>query len=166
LIVLNGQNFSTPTARLQTFPNCCGSFDKLPSSKGKSEPGFSIWSALAHQGDVYTASFAAVPHVIEALATDPLKASEDYFHFPAWMEICRRRKGIDVPEDLKPAYFAALAKLPDLVCTAAKQEWRPEFLVCALSALAVSKNAPEIADAILELAPDTITEFQSWQNSR
>jgi len=28
------------------------------------EPWFTLWSALAHQGDVYSASFAAVPHVV------------------------------------------------------------------------------------------------------
>ncbi|HEX3912895.1 MAG TPA: hypothetical protein VHW71_05265 [Steroidobacteraceae bacterium] len=31
------------------------------------EPWFSLWSALAHQGDVYSASFAAVPHVVAAI---------------------------------------------------------------------------------------------------
>jgi len=40
----------------------------LPSSEGNQEPWFSLWSALAHQEDVYSASFAAVPHVIEALS--------------------------------------------------------------------------------------------------
>jgi len=30
----------------------------FPKSEGQREPWFSIWSALAHQGDVYSASFA------------------------------------------------------------------------------------------------------------
>jgi hypothetical protein len=34
----------------------------LSASSGRDEPWFSPWSALAHQGDVYSASFAAVPH--------------------------------------------------------------------------------------------------------
>jgi hypothetical protein len=139
--------------------------DTFPSSKGTSEPWFSIWSALAHQGEVYTASFAAVPHVIEALATNTLRASEDYFHFPAWIEICRRRKGTPIPDDLQSAYSAALARLPQLVFAAAERKWSDTFLVCALSALAISKDAPEIGEAILELTPATISEFQRWQNS-
>lgn len=29
------------------------------------EPMFALWSSLCHQGDVYTASFAAFPHLVE-----------------------------------------------------------------------------------------------------
>jgi hypothetical protein len=147
------------------IPGLLRQLNTLPSSNGTSEPWFSIWSALAHQGDVYSASFAAVPYVIKAATIDPLKASSDYFHFPAWVEICRHRKNVAVPEDLQSSYSAALARLPQLVFAAAERRWTHDFLVCALSAMAVSKDAPEIAEAILELTPDTITEFQDWRSS-
>jgi hypothetical protein len=70
---------------------------RLPGSGGEAEPWFTIWSALAHQGDVYSASFAAVPHVIAALAIDPPNADSAYFQFPAWVEICRVRNSAAVP---------------------------------------------------------------------
>jgi hypothetical protein len=60
------------------------------------DPWEAIWSALAHQGDVYSASFAAVPHVVAALEQDPAQAGSSYFQFPAWVEICR------VKNDLEP----------------------------------------------------------------
>lgn len=81
---------------------------ELPSSESNQEPWYSLWSALAHQGDVYSASFAAVPHVIEALASDPLKAEFTYFQFPAWVEICRRKKNVHIPDDLASAYFLSI----------------------------------------------------------
>lgn len=59
----------------------------VPTSDGEREPWFSLWSALAHQGDVHAASFAAVPHVVKALATSPLTADASYFQFPAVVEM-------------------------------------------------------------------------------
>jgi hypothetical protein len=148
------------------IPELLRQLDTFPSSNGNAEPWYSIWSALAHQGDVYSATFAAVPHVVEMLAVDPLRATGDYFHFPAWVEICRRRRSVTVPEDLQPAYFGALAKLPNLVCATAGRTWSEGFLVCALSAIAVSKDSPQIAEAILELTPDSIADFRSWLDSQ
>jgi hypothetical protein len=87
----------------------------LPASSDRDEPWFSLWSALAHQGDVYSASFAAVPHVVRALAIAPTKADSSFFHFPAWVEICRQKTATPIPEDLRQAYFDALARLPSLV---------------------------------------------------
>src|SRR5215475_8916129 len=82
------------------IPALLGQLADLPCSHGNAEPWFSLWSALAHQGDVYSASFAAVPHVIAALAIDPSKADAGYFHFPAWVECCRARKQVSIPEYL------------------------------------------------------------------
>ena len=134
----------------------------LPSSENDSEPWFSLWSALAHQGDVYSASFAAVPHVIAALAAAPLKAGFSYFQFPAWVEVCRKKNGVEIPEDLKAAYFDSLSQLPSLVATAAAQEWEPELLVCALSAIAAAKGQTSVAEAVLELTPEVAEEFMDW----
>ena len=134
----------------------------LPSSENDSEPWFSLWSALAHQGDVYSASFAAVPHVIKALASAPLKAEFSYFQFPVWVEVCRKKNGVEIPEDLQAAYFASLSQLPSLVASAATREWEPEFLCCALSAIAAAKGQTSVAEAVLELTPEVAEEFMAW----
>src|SRR5882762_7704275 len=99
-------------------PGLLQQLSSLPSSGGRAEPWFTLWSALAHQGDVYSASFAAVPHVVEALATNPSEADQSFFQFPAWVEICRAKSRIEVPEDLKQSYFESLALLPGLVAQA------------------------------------------------
>jgi hypothetical protein len=138
----------------------------VPSSEGESEPWFSLWSALAHQGDVYSASFAAVPHVVAVLAKAPGRADSTYFQFPAWVEICRARTGTDVPPDLAPAYFEALAQLPTLVAAAADREWDDGLMVCALAAIAASKGAYDVAEAVLELSPDVLADFATWLAER
>jgi hypothetical protein len=134
----------------------------LPASGGRDEPWFSLWSALAHQGDVYSASFAAVPHVVRALAIAPTKADSSFFHFPAWVEICRQKTATPIPDDLRQAYFDARARLPSLVATAANREWDGNTLACALSAIAAAKGYGAVAEAAQELTPDVATEFMEW----
>lgn len=141
---------------------------ELPKSEGEAQPWFALWSALAHQRDVYSASFAAVPHVVAALATAPAKADASFFQFPAWVEICRAKNGVEVPEDLRCSYFQALARLPVLVAQAASQpSWEPGFLACALSAVAAAKGHHAVAEAVLELSsPEVAQEFIEWQFSQ
>jgi hypothetical protein len=134
----------------------------LPDSAGDAQPWFDLWSSLAHQGDVYSASFAAVPHVVTAIALDPIRADFGYFQFPAWVETCRLKNGTAIPDDLAPAYFNALRQLPSLVSAAAAREWDANFLACAMAALAASKGYGTVAEAALELTPETAEAFMEW----
>jgi len=134
----------------------------LPASTGRDEPWFSLWSALAHQGDVYSASFAAVPHVVRALSIAPSKADSSFFHFPAWVEVCRQKTATPIPEDLRQAYFDALARLPSLVAVAADREWDGGTLACILAAIAAAKGYGGVAEAAQELTPDVAGEFMEW----
>lgn len=140
----------------------------LPSSNGTDEPWFSLWSSLAHQGDVYSASFAAVPHVVRALSINPPKAHWAFFQFPAWVEICRQRNSVQVPDDLAPDYFAALDSLPSLVAAAAARKWDAAYLSCALSAIAAAKGFGAVAEAVMELDDQevVVTEFLTWFHQR
>lgn len=140
---------------------------ELPSSEGQEEPWFTLWSALAHQGDVYSATFAAVPYVIAALATAPERADSSFFHFPAWVEICRAKNGVEVPQELKASYAEALARLPALVALAANRAWEPGFAVCALSAVAAAKGQHAVAEAVLEMSsPEVAEEFIEWHSNQ
>jgi hypothetical protein len=143
-------------------PALLSELQSLPESTGESEPWFTLWSSLAHQGDVYSASFAAVPHVVRALATAPTSASSTYFQFPAWVEICRQNHGTPIPPELEEAYFSALAELPGLVAAAASRPWDADFMSCALSAIAAAKGSIKVAEAALELTPETASDFLEW----
>lgn len=151
----------------ENIPALLAQLGTLPTSLGNAEPWISLWSALAHQGDVYSASFAAVPHVIEALALRPEKADHAFFHFPAWVEICRVKHKIEVPEALREAYFLALARLPSLVAEASNREWDSGFLACTLAAIAAAKGQTIVAEAVLEFASaDVAKDFIDWLNTR
>ncbi len=138
----------------------------FPADDGKAEPWLTLWGSLAHQGDVYPASFAAVPHVVDALSKDPSKAHASYFHFPAWVEICRAKNKVKVPANLKAEYERALGRLPGLVAAAANKPWDESFGRCALAAVAAAKGAHAMAEAILELSPDMLGEFEQWLNGQ
>ena len=134
----------------------------VPKSEDDGSPWFDLWSSLAHQGDVYSASFAAVPHVVQALASSPENADFNYFQFPAWVEICRQKKGMTVPDDLTSSYFEALSRLPSLAAAASSREWDSDFLICVLSAVAAAKGQVTIAEAVQELSPEVAEEFLQW----
>jgi len=148
------------------IPGLLAQLKQLPSSENNQEPWQSLWSSLTHQGDVFPATFAAVPHVIQAIASAPERADFSYFQFPAWVEICRQKSGVAIPEDLQPAYFHALSQLPGLVGKAADRPWEPLFLSCALAAIAASKGHPVVAEAVLELSPEVAPEFMEWMFTR
>ncbi len=144
------------------IPDLLRQLETMPSSEGEKEPWFSIWSSLAHQGDVYSASFAAVPHVVRILAQAPKRADFSYFQFPAWVEICRQKKSVPILQELETDYFSALQQLPFLVSAAADREWDEGFLLCALSAIAAAKGYGTVAEAVQELNSNVAEEFLEW----
>jgi hypothetical protein len=124
------------------------------------------WRPTPSGADVNEASFAAVPHVVRALASAPLKADASYLQFPAVVETDRQRLQITVPPDLRDAYFGALKALPGLIAQAAGRDWDGEFLACALAALAAAKGFGVVAGAALEMTPDVASEFMDWFDER
>ena len=148
------------------IPHLLRQLETMPPFNGEEEPWFSIWSSLAHQGDVYSASFAAVPHVVRILAQAPNQADFSYFQFPAWVEICRQKKSVMIPKELQMDYFSALKQLPSLVAAAADREWDEALLSSALSAIAVAKGYGKVAEAIQELNTSVAEEFMEWFFSR
>ena len=133
------------------IPNLLKRLTPTTTGRANAEPWFSLWSALAHQGDVYSASFAAVPHVVRVWEMFPLTVTFDFLSFPAWVEACRVKKGVNVPSDLAESYFAAIRKMPALVAASLDRSWDRDFLLSAVTALAAGKGFPEVASAIDEL---------------
>ena len=83
--------------------------DPRPKPGYQAEPWFSLWSGLCHQDDVYTASYAAVPHIVAIATGAPGPIDFSFFMLPAAIEIARNKgRGPTVPAELAPAYHAAL----------------------------------------------------------
>src|SRR5215210_6929264 len=87
-----------------------------PSAQLRSEPWFALWSALCHQNDVYTASYAAVPHLAAIAGIKPLAERVEVMALIGSIESCRHRSDMPlIPDDLVAGYLAALGKTADSV---------------------------------------------------
>jgi len=117
-----------------------------PASKTYSdEPWFSLWSTLCHQGDVYSASYAAVPELID-IATARIRepaAVSDCLLLAAFIELERAspEDGHLPPpleSDLATAYHASLvvgADLASVLLTRETDSERRRTLAIAHAAL-------------------------------
>ena len=137
----------------------------FPSERdSKSEPWHTLWSSLCHQGDVYSASFAATPIIVDALSTAPSKATQSYFLLPVCIELARVNHRAEVPEDLEKAYFAALARFPQLVANASLRD--QDLAAAALAAVAVAKGQWRTAQLLVDIESEDIPEVLSWYHAR
>ena len=116
---------------------------------------FDLWSALCHQGDVYSASFAAVPHLM-ALAPGALaRHSYDPLLLAASIEQARLEgRAPAVPEDLAPAYRVAIEAGRELARRSLPQAWNEAARAALAGSLAAfwgdQAGARAIFDADLE----------------
>ena len=75
----------------------------------RDEPWFSLWSALYHQDDIYSASLAAVPELIAIGRARRDAAGAEALFLAASIELARQAPGApEIPADLSELYAAAL----------------------------------------------------------
>lgn len=116
---------------------------------------FALWSALCHQGDAYTASLAAVPHLIALAPAALARHSYEPLLLAAGIEQARLEgRAPPVPEDLAPAYAAAIAAGRKLAEGAVPEAWSDDARMALTGSLAVLRGdlagARAIFDADLE----------------
>jgi len=112
---------------------------------------FELWSALCHQGDAYTASFAAVPHLV-ALAPDALvRHSYEPLLLAGSIEQARlERRAPAVPQDLAAAYTAAIGTARGLAEEALPRAWNEDARTALGGSLAAFQGDLAGARAIFE----------------
>ena len=123
-----------------------------PRTAYQAEPWYSLWSALCHQGDAYTASYAAVPHIVRiCLNADP-HIDFGFFQLPACIEIARAKKrGPNVPIALSAAYNDALRLLHACASKHSSVPWDDAMAQSVAAALAAAKGRTRLAEAIVNL---------------
>jgi hypothetical protein len=148
------------------IPGLLKQLESFPPSVGDAEPWFTLWSSLFHQGDIFPASFAAVPHVVSALASAPSRATFDYFLFPASVEGARTTTGIQVPAPLSAGYAEAIARLPALAGAAVDAKSDPELSQSALAAFAAAVGNIPLFRLLLEMESADLAEVLNWYQNR
>jgi hypothetical protein len=139
------------------IPQLLIELESLPRDEGsEAEPYFSLWSALCHQGDVYTASYAALPHLVRVMAGAPERVPMTLVLMVACIEIARRQgRGPALPPDLESNYLAALEQVLSIVGSMARSPWDVWFCGAALAAIAAAQGFHQLAEVVLELGPET-----------
>lgn len=127
-----------------------------------SEPFFTLWSSLCHQGDVYTASYAAVPHLVQIARTTQHPIDFSFFLLPASIEVARHKgRGPEVPPSLAKPYEGAIASLSECVW-AHRDEHRDQDMVLSVAAAdAVARGHHKIAEALMNLDDDWIEKINN-----
>lgn len=133
-----------------------------PKAGYKDEPWFSLWSRLCHQGDVYTASYAAVPYLVQIASevNEPIDFS--FFELPTAIEVARRTgHGPEIPEALADDYHRSIGQLVENVSLHRNEAWDRSMLLSASAAQAVAKGHVDIAEALLNLDADWIAKINN-----
>jgi hypothetical protein len=148
------------------IPALLKQLESYPSSTGGAELWDSLWSALCHQGDVYPASFAAVPHIVQILSAAPQCAVFNFFLLPAAVEVARVEKNVAIPAELYASYFEALSRLPVLAAAGFRAGQDQNLTQCALAAFAVGAGDIDFARLLIELERRDLAEVLEWYLSR
>ena len=136
------------------------------ASTGAGTPWPDLWSALCHQGDVYSASFAAIPHLVDALAVDPAHASFEFFLLPAAVEVARHRRNVSVPNHLQAAYLDSLKRLSLLAAQVLPRAWDNTMCRSVLAAISAAKGHIGTAQLLLDIDEEDVDETLKWYFSR
>lgn len=126
-----------------------------PKKDYRSEPWFSLWSALCHQGDVYTASYAAVPHIVALASKRPISERADFLLIAAKIEAMHHtKKAPKIPSDLKRAYEDALREGASLAMSCMERDWPEEDFRIILAALAIFRGHVALGNMLLDFDGD------------
>lgn len=126
------------------------------------EPWFSLWSSLCHQGDVYSASYAALPHIVGIALTADAPIDASFLVLPASIEVARQTgRGPTLPTELADSYRDAISGLVDIVSRHRHEAWDQAMVLAASAALAAAKGHVWAAEALLNLDDDWIAAINA-----
>ena len=151
--------------RWRELTQAFGSADDIPrllaalaterGARERDELWFGVWATLCTDRRVFTASYAAMPHLLSITAEQGVAERALAAHVVTEVEIARHGHGAPaIPDDLVGAYARAVESLPAVVAELAAVPWnRPTALVMA-AALLVGKRHPTMARAVLVMGDD------------
>lgn len=148
---LHWANLQTATGDALAVPGFLEnlSLSTKPQTSSTQDPWYSLWSMLCHQGEIYTASYAAAPLIIQIGVAAQWPIDPNFLLLPASIEHARLLGAAPpLPVPLKHDYITALSLLPNLLATNASREWDRTFTKAALYTLAVTKGHLDLADLI------------------
>lgn len=113
---------------------------------------FGLWSTLCQQGDVYSASYAALPHLVRLAGGWGAERAAEALHLAGAIEVGRMTPGSPVvPEDLAGAYGRAMDEVPRVVAARVAEPWSADTTQVMSAVLAIAKGHVRFGGAALML---------------
>lgn len=126
-------------------------------SRGRRTRGRSSGTSFHHQGDVDTASYAAVPHLVRIYQARREPDWNDY-GLVGTIELARGGRNPELPSWLDPAYSSALRSLAE---TGSRELWQSEereLAQCALALIALVRGHRRAGQLLLAYTEDELAE--------
>jgi len=112
---------------------------------------FGAWATLYADGRVFTAAYAAVPHLLALTAGRALGERVEALHLVTSIEVARHSTGAPpIPAEIVAAYAAAIESLPSRVAELTMFSWDTRTAQVLAAALLVGKRQPALAAVLLE----------------
>jgi hypothetical protein len=108
-----------------------------------------LFDELHHQGDLGTASYAAVPYLLEYIKKQA-KLDNNALTLIAVIEL-ERPHNAPIPVELSDSYFRAIESIPEIIVTHQDTHWDDSTMQSAMSCLALARNQREFARIYLDL---------------
>lgn len=119
-----------------------------------------LWASLCHQGSIYTATFAAIPLIVEYTIEKIVKGNKDnnLYNFLSCVEISRLALEEKIPEELQVEYFEALEKAQKVIPTFLNDNNDYSSLSATLAFQAALKSQIQLAEFLLNMKENEIEE--------
>lgn len=149
------------------IPDLLREIQRRPGKQCKynEDPWGTLWSSLCHQGTIYSASIAAVPHIVSVgLKASTAPIAWDFLALPSSIEQSRLEEPSQISKELiTDDYHHAIQQLFDLVVACRGHHWSHEFAQSAASAIVIAKGHLRLGDVISEMGPQTMDDFLKYQ---
>jgi hypothetical protein len=118
-----------------------------------------LWDELHHQGDVDTASYAAVPHLVQLYAKHGQQGDNAY-SLLGCIELARRAgHNPPLPTWLRDGYEEAWRRLGHLAVDDLARTSDPLLTRAAMGALAIARGLPQVGEILLDCTADELEEM-------
>ena len=136
----------------EDIPRLLAALGAVETERERAELWFALWSLLCPEDRVFTASYAAAPHVLAAAGERlALRERAQAAQLVACIEANRHNESAPkVPADLLAAYAAAVERLPAIVCACAAEPWDAQVARVLAGALLVGKRHPRLGRGVME----------------